>query len=359
MNFNDNDFIYKNNNSILEIEKKGIIEKNGYPNIALIKYWGKKKNLEQIPYNSSISYMLKNIYTKTKLTYEVNKKNNNPSIKFFFCGVKNHFFYLRIKNFFEKIFIYCPYLKNFNFIIETYNNFPHSSGIGSSSSSMSSIALCIMEIEKKISFLTKYFFLRKASFLARLGSGSACRSIYPGLSIWGIHKLIKGSSNLYSIPYPYTVHKIFKKIENTILIIDEKPKNISSSKGHELMNKHPYAKNRFKNANYNMERIISALRLGDIKEFGKIIEKESLDLHAMIMTSNPYYLLIKPNTINVIQSIWDFRIQTNNDLYFTLDAGANLHLLYPFINKKIVFKWIKDNLSFYCKKIIKSFCIWN
>ncbi|WP_238785619.1 diphosphomevalonate/mevalonate 3,5-bisphosphate decarboxylase family protein [Blattabacterium cuenoti] len=357
---NENDFIYKNkNNFIRKIEKKGIIEKNGYSNIALIKYWGKKKNLEQIPSNSSISYMLANLYTRTRLIYEINKKNDNPSIEFYFHRKKNNFFYLKIKNFFRKILIYCSYLKNFNFIIETYSNFPHSSGIGSSASSMSSIALCIMEIERRISFLTTNFFLKKSSFLSRLGSGSACRSIYPGLSIWGVHKSIKESNDLYSIPYPYMVHKIFKKIENTILVIDEKPKSISSSKGHELMNKHPYAKNRFKHANYNMDRLISILKLGDIQEFGKIIEQESLDLHAMIMTSNPYYLWIKPNTINVIQSIWDFRIQTKKNIYFTLDAGANIHLLYPFIDKKIIFKWIKDNLSFYCKKIIKSFCIWD
>nr|WP_238785664.1 hypothetical protein [Blattabacterium cuenoti] len=228
---------------------------------------------------------------------------------------------------------------------------------------MSSIALCIMDLEKKISssLLEDDFFFKKASFLARLGSGSACRSIYSKLSVWGKHKLIKNSNNFYSIPYPYIVHPIFKQMEDTILIVDETPKALSSSKGHDLMNinKHPYAKERFKLAYNNMKKLIHILYSGDIEEFGKVIEQEALNLHAMIMTSNPYYLLMKPNTVKIIHKIWDFRIKSKKNIYFTLDAGANMHLLYPSKYKDMFLNWIVKNLSFYYKNIIKSFCQWN
>nr|WP_317168680.1 diphosphomevalonate decarboxylase [Blattabacterium cuenoti] len=259
--------------------------------------------------------------------------------------------------FFHRISFYCSYLRDFNFIIKTYNTFPHSSGIASSASSMSALALCIMEIEKKlVSSLKEDFFLKKASFLARLGSGSACRSIYPGLVVWGCHQSIKGSNDLYAIPYPYKVHPIFTKMVNTILIIDEEPKKILSSKGHQLMNNHPYARERLKCANKNMDRLISILKIGDFQEFGELIEHEALTLHAMIMTSRPYFLWMKPNTLKVLYTVWDFRIQSKKNIYFTLDAGANVHLLYPIQEKKFILKWIYSDLFSYCKKIIESFC---
>ncbi|WP_238785163.1 diphosphomevalonate/mevalonate 3,5-bisphosphate decarboxylase family protein [Blattabacterium cuenoti] len=358
---NKKDFIYSNYNKTVPFIKNGVIKKISYSNIALIKYWGKSKNNIQIPSNSSISYRLNNVYTVTKIIYKMNdRKNSKFYFKFLFSGKEHTFFYLRMKKFFHRIFVYCSYLRNFNFIIETNNTFPHSSGIASSASSISSIALCIMDIEKKlINSLTKSFILKKASFLARLGSGSACRSIYTGLSVWGAHKLIKGSNNFYSIPYPYTVHPIFRKIEDTILIIDDKPKKILSSKGHQLMNNHPYAKERFKHANNNMVQLISILKSGNIKKFGILIEQEALNLHAMIMTSNPYYLCFQPNTIEVIQNIWKYRIKSKKNIYFTLDAGANIHILYPIQEKKTIFKWIKNNLYHFYKNIIESFCIWN
>ncbi|WP_185869861.1 diphosphomevalonate/mevalonate 3,5-bisphosphate decarboxylase family protein [Blattabacterium cuenoti] len=350
-------FFYKKKYSI---EPNGIITRKSYSNIALIKYWGKHNNKIQIPLNSSISYTLgSKVYTETRLIYHIRKKKN-ISIRVFLSGKEKKSFVPKILEFFHRISFYCSYLKHFNFIIETYNSFPHSSGIASSASSMSALSLCIMEIEKKLGYsLKKDFFFRKASFLARLGSGSACRSIYPGLVVWGYHQSIKGSNNLYAIRYPYKIHPIFTKIVDTILIIDENPKKILSSKGHQLMNKHPYAKERFKYANKNMDRLISILKIGDFQEFGELIEHEALNLHAMIMTSIPYFLCMKPNTIHVIHNVWDFRIQSKKNIYFTLDAGANIHLLYPIKEKKSILKWIYSDLFFYSKKIIESYCFNN
>ncbi len=264
----------------------------------------------------------------------------------------------KILLFFDRILLYCPYIKYYNFIIKTFNTFPHSSGLASSASFMSSLALCIIEMENKCVFSYKkniFNNLKKASFIARLGSGSACRSIYPGFSVWGYHKSIKGSNNLYSIKYPYKIHSIYKNIMDTILIIEKNPKHISSTEGHELMNNNPYTKGRIIQANKNMNNIINILKEGNFKKFGYIIENEALSLHAMIMSSTPYYLYITPNTLNIIYKIWDFRKKSNKNIYFTLDAGANIHLLYPFKEKKIILKWIYNNLFSLCKEIIISY----
>ncbi|BAM99580.1 diphosphomevalonate/mevalonate 3,5-bisphosphate decarboxylase family protein [Blattabacterium cuenoti] len=359
MNFEKKLFFYRKKKYTIVPPPNGVVTSKSHSNLALIKYWGKQNNKIQIPLNSSISYSLGKVYTVTRLIYQ-EKKKKNFSIRIFFSGKEKTNFLPKILEFFHRISLYCSYLRDLNFIIETYNTFPHSSGIASSASSMSALALCIMKIEKKlVSSLKEDFFFKKASFLARLGSGSACRSIYPGLVVWGCHKSIKGSNNLYAIPYPYEVHSIFTKIENTILIVDDQPKKILSSKGHQLMNKHPYARDRLKCANSNMNRLISILKIGDFQEFGELIEHEALTLHAMIMTSRPYFLWMRPNTLNVIQTVWDFRKQNNKNIYFTLDAGANVHLLYPIQEKTFILKWIYSDLFSYCKKIIESFCLYN
>jgi diphosphomevalonate decarboxylase len=69
----------------------------------------------------------------------------------------------------------------------------------------------------------------------------------------------------------------------------------------------------------------------------------------MMMTSSPYYILIKPNTLEIINEIWNFRKNTNYKVCFTLDAGANIHLLYPKENFTVVQEFISNNLSRFCQ----------
>ena len=69
----------------------------------------------------------------------------------------------------------------------------------------------------------------------------------------------------------------------------------------------------------------------------------------MMMTSSPYFILMKPNTLNIINSIWKFREQSKTHLCFTLDAGANVHVLYPESEKDVVFPFIKEKLVPFCQ----------
>ncbi|OYX86017.1 MAG: diphosphomevalonate decarboxylase, partial [Flavobacteriales bacterium 32-34-25] len=83
--------------------------------------------------------------------------------------------------------------------------------------------------------------------------------------------------------------------------------------------------------------------------FIKIVESEALTLHAMMMTSMPYFILMKPNTLEIINKIWSFRNNTQIPVCFTLDAGANVHVLYPNKDKETVLQFIKDELVGYCQ----------
>jgi len=223
---------------------------------------------------------------------------------------------------------------------------------------MSALALCLMSVEKHIlnsnviqneSEESQDYFNQKASFLARLGSGSACRSIEGDLIVWGENKIVEGSSNLFGTKYPYPVHDIFKNYQDTILLVDKGEKQVSSTVGHNLMHDHPYAQNRFQQAHDNLEKMKTILETGDLEGFNALVESEALTLHAMMMTSMPYFILMKPNTLKVINAIWEFREKTGLPISFTLDAGANVHVLYPKRDAVPILEFIKNELVRYCQ----------
>lgn len=318
-------------------------------NIALIKYWGKKES--QIPQNPSISFTLDACATVTKLSYtKLETPSDDFSFELFFEGKQKDDFKPKIQTFFKRVLAYIPFLKEYHFVIETSNSFPHSSGIASSASGMSALALCLMSIEKELNpEISETYFNQKASFLARLGSGSASRSIEGDLIVWGAHENTIGSSDLYAIKYPYKVHDIFKNFHDTILLVDKGEKQVSSTVGHNLMHNHPFAEQRFAQAHENLTKMQSILADGDLDAFIDIVESEALTLHAMMMTSMPYFILMKPNTLEIINHIWEFRKASGTHICFTLDAGANVHVLYPENESEQVYAFIQEKLTKYCQ----------
>jgi len=318
-------------------------------NIALVKYWGKFPN--QIPANPSISFTLSNAATTTSVAYERKVKGNGePSFELLFEGKPKEEFRPKISTFFQRISKYLPFLEEYHLKIDTSNTFPHSSGIASSASGMAALALCLMDMEKRLMpSMESDYLLEKASFLARLGSGSACRSISGPVVEWGNHKDLSYSSDLVGVPYKGMIHEVFQGYQDTILLVHRGEKTVSSTAGHDLMNNHPFAKSRFEQAHENLSRLLSIFETGDLQGFIEIVESEALTLHAMMMTSVPYFVLMKPQTLAIIEKIWTYRKQSEVPLCFTLDAGANVHLLYPQKDALKVLQFIKNELVVYCE----------
>ena len=318
-------------------------------NIALVKYWGKRD--PQLPENPSISFTLNNCHTNTSLSF-VKKEEQDDAFcfKIIFEGEEKPSFQPKIQKFFERIVSYVPFIKDYNFVISSENSFPHSSGIASSASGMSAISMCLMQLEKQLNpTISEEYFYKKASFLARLGSGSACRSVKGELVVWGEHSEIEGSSDLFGVPFSSTVAPIFKNYQDTVLLVDKGEKQVSSMVGHDLMHGHPFAKNRFAQAYNNISKMKTILEKGAISEFVALVESEALTLHAMMMTSQPYFILMKPKTLEIIQKIWNYRKENNSNICFTLDAGANVHVLYPISEKETVQEFIANELAGFCQ----------
>lgn len=328
--------------------KAGLVGWRSPSNIALVKYWGKYGN--QLPRNPSISFTLSQAFTETIIQYEsIDYDQDQIQIDFYFEGKPNEAFKLRIEKFLNQNIEAFPFLRHLHLSIESRNSFPHSSGIASSASSMSALCLCITSIQQLqlTDKLSRNEFLRKASYISRLASGSACRSVYPEVAAWGLSQHIEHSHDEYAIHTP-EIHDVFKTYHDDILIVSIDEKSVSSTAGHKLMDQNVYADQRYKQARDHMEITINALRTGDTHALGILMEKEALTLHALMMCSDPSFILMKANTLKIIELIRQYRLDTGHALYFTLDAGPNVHLLYP--------DGIKSDVSLFIEHELKPLC---
>ena len=315
-------------------------------NIALVKYWGKRG--KQLPQNPSISFTLSECRSETFVTYE---KADRFGFRFFFDGKENPAFGAKIEKFLMDNQAFFPFINQLSLTIESRNTFPHSSGIASSASSMSAFVMGLIEIERLLIGPSKdsgAIDLCKASYFARLASGSAARSVFPKMALWGTTNCYKGSSDEYAVSLENDIHPVFKSFRDAILIVSGETKSVSSRAGHALMEGNPYAPARYAQANTNIKNLLAALKSGDLDSFINITESEALQLHALMMCSNPSYILMKPNTLRIIEIIRQFRDETKTPLCFTLDAGPNVHLLYPDSEAAKVEPFIQDVLTNYC-----------
>lgn len=306
-------------------------------NIAFVKYWGKKAH--QIPANPSLSMTLKECSTTTKTNFSFSE---NLEVQLDFNGQPEERFAKKVYDYLVHLSSDLPWIKNLSVRVETSNTFPHGAGIASSASGLSAFAFTLTDYLDFLLPESDESFFKRASYLSRLASGSACRSVFGGFSTWGASSSAD-SNDLFA--NQIKVHETFLNLQDTILVVNGSEKDVSSRAGHSLMGEHFFAQSRYLQANSHFDSCLSALRSGDVERIGAILEAEALALHAMMLTSPNPYTLLKPDSLSAIHAIWDFRRETGLPLYFTLDAGPNLHLIYPDTFKSKIFTFISHELS--------------
>lgn len=317
-------------------------------NIALIKYWG--KHGLQLPRNPSLSFTLSACHTLMRLA--VTPDADSPGLQVSYEGVPKPSFEPKIKTFFALVNDRFPWLSNASVTIDSQNTFPHGAGIASSASAMSALSLCLMDIHDQIhggKALQRSEWWQMASEVARLGSGSACRSVYPVAAVWGETPNAPESSDLFSIPWEQHIAPVFKDYRDTILIVSTAEKSVSSTAGHRLMEGLAYAETRYAEARQNLIRLSEVMATGtNLEAFISIVESEALQLHALMMSGSTPFILMEPGTISLIKEIWRFRKETGVPVCFTLDAGPNVHLLYPNEHSAAIMQWVNIHLTPYC-----------
>ncbi|MFO8086690.1 MAG: hypothetical protein R6T91_02635 [Bacteroidales bacterium] len=311
-------------------------------NIALVKYWGKHDM--QLPDNASLSMTLNHARSLVEMAF-TRQSSGSLEVDFTFDGNPDHHFGKRIMEFFTLIKPWFPFLDELALSIHSKNTFPHSAGIASSASFMSALSLCVLSLERFEDQVYDESFYQKASWLSRLGSGSASRSVFPRLAAWGEHPFVDNSSDYYARNMDTVLHSEIAGLKDAVVVVNASPKKVSSSEGHALMNGHFYAENRIQQASSNMARLLDALYQNNWPVITEVVENEALSLHAMMLSSLPGYTLLQQETISVIERVRKYRADKKMDICFTLDAGPNVHVLYRARDSVVVKQFIESQLK--------------
>lgn len=278
-------------------------------NIAFIKFWGKKDPSLNIPFNNSISMNLSNCLTTTTVVFNSNYLDDSISVdgKEVLDSKKDRV--TRVLDLVRE-----KTRMDLKAKVVSQNNFPQGAGIASSASAFSALALSASKASGIN--LTK----KELSILARRGSGSACRSIIDGFSEWKAGISDKTSFSIQIGKPDYW------ELCDVVVVADQKEKKIGSTEGHELATSSPYFNLRQKLLPMRIRELKRAFFSKDFEKFGRVVEEEAIDLHTMAMTSNPPIYYWNEGTMEIIKAVQGWR-EGGLFVYFTIDAGPNVHLI--------------------------------
>ncbi|MGQ5709573.1 diphosphomevalonate decarboxylase [Lactobacillus sp. PSON] len=283
-----------------------------HTNIALIKYWGKKDPKLRLPLMSSLSMTLDKFYTDTSI--EAAEQNS-----FYLNGKKQDF------EASKRVFSYLDMLKTKfeikdNFTISSVNHVPTSAGLASSSSAFAALASAFcayynINVDKK-----------DLSRLARMGSGSASRSIYGGFAIW--QKGTDDSSFAYALDEKPNMDLHLLAIE-----LNKNKKSVSSTKGMKLAQTSPFFKPWIQRNDFELQEMVQAIKDADFTKLGSLAELNASEMHAINLSAQPPFTYFEPDTIKAIKLVEDLRKQ-GIECYYTIDAGPNVKVLCQLRNVK-------------------------
>lgn len=293
-------------------------------NIALIKYWGKRNEELMLPTKSSLSVSLESLKTSTKVSF-----NYEDRLSINGCNIQGDAFtkFITFLNKFRKKFEIDKH-----FAVESFNNFPTAAGLASSSSSFAALAqalnnLCAVNLDTK-----------GLSILARLGSGSASRSVYGGFVVW--HKgLLHDGSDCFAQQLFTKDH--WPEFRIIVVILQSAQKKISSSSGMQIS----VATSKFYNdwvahSELRLNDMIEAIKQKNLANVGALAELDCLEMHQAMQDSTPAINYFNDKTVAVMDMIKKLRI-SGVQCYFTIDAGPNVKIITDTSNQNSVLDKLK------------------
>lgn len=278
-------------------------------NIAFIKYWGNRDPGLNIPYNSSISMNLDGARTRTTVEFDPAYTSDTLVIDDRpMRGAARD----RVIRHLDRIRALAQ--TQVHARVVSANNFPMDAGVASSASGFAALTLAAaaaLELGLDEGELTR---------LARMGSGSAARSIpsgYVELEAGGTH-----STSFAHTLYPPE----HWELRDIIAVVSRDPKPVPSSQGHAAAEASPHFPARLAELPGRLKAVKRALRTRDIHALGEEIEADAISLHVVAMTSRPPIFYWAPATLRLIHAVHAWRAE-GLPVYFTLDAGPNVHLI--------------------------------
>jgi diphosphomevalonate decarboxylase len=296
-------------------------------NIALIKYWGKRCPALNLPLVSSLSYTFRGPYgTTTSLKM-------SDTDDFFLNGIKldpQDNMFLGIREFLD--LFRDPSQK---FFLSTYNSIPTSAGIASSASGFA----CLVEVLDQL-----YGWQLKPhqkSLLARIGSGSACRSFWPGLVFW---EKGRDPMGLDSYAFPLQASVVF---EMAVVVLEEGKKKRSSRGAMTDTLLNPSQKNRWvQQQKEDLNACLSVLKTGQFKKLGQVVQRHAVFFHQWLVDNGCRYDLKSSCLLKKKILLWQ---EEGLCVYFTQDAGPNLKLLFlPQDRAEVLSVLDQEGYTYFC-----------
>jgi len=294
-------------------------------NIAFIKYWGKKDEVLRLPENGSVSMCLSNLLTTTTVEFSLEYKENSVDIG----GDKGNErpAYVPItsglrrgkKEGTTRIIAHIDRIRKIAGIslkakVVTKNNFPTGTGLSSSASGFA--ALTLAGAKAAGLNLTE----KNLSILARQGSGSACRSIPDGFVEWLDGNTSETSYGISLFPPEHW------EICDVVAVVSREKKETPTTEGMKGARSSLFLPTRLRNIKDKINRIKDLIKDKRFKDFGEMVEAEALELHAIMLTSQPSLIYLMPNSILLMKLVKKWRSE-GLECYFTVNTGQDIHII--------------------------------
>ena len=278
-------------------------------NIAFIKYWGNRDAVYRVPLNDSVSMNLDHATTTTTVEFDAQLNEDKVLIG---GAEANQVAHQRVVAHLDRVRALANIETKAR--VQSQNSFPTGAGIASSASAFAALSLAAtraanLELNE-----------RDVSMLARRGSGSACRSVPAGFVEW-----IAGSSSedSYAVSIAPPDHW---DLRDVIAVVSTEEKQIGSTAGHAAAQTSHFLSERLRALSSRFHNVRRAILAKDLALLGPTIEEDAIELHFVAMTSVPPIFYWSPAMVRVIQSAQRWRAD-GLAVYFTLDAGPNVHLI--------------------------------
>ncbi len=292
-------------------------------NIAFIKYWGKADEELRLPLNSSISMNLSEAYTVT--TVDFSREYQTDSIVLLdgvFSDKEKERTIRSLNRIRQKI------ENNMYARVVTKNTFPKGTGAAASASGFAALTVAAFaSAGKKLS-------QKEITIFARMGSGSACRSIPDGFVLWE-----KGKTSEESYAHSLYSHEYWD-VRDALVIVDTNMKKVSTTEGMESISTSPFLDARLAALPGRIDRCTEALARKNFSILGEVIEEDCLDMHHVMQTQVPPLIYWSDGTKTIMDAVIGWR-KEGLAVYFTIDAGPNVHLIYEGQNERAVLEKIK------------------
>ncbi|MEM0373372.1 MAG: diphosphomevalonate decarboxylase [Sulfolobaceae archaeon] len=280
-------------------------------NIAIIKYWGKRDDKLNLPLNDSLSITLDdNVSVKTKVIFSSEFTRDEVYINGRKLPDEEVEEYAgRVLRIFRKISGINVYAK-----VISYSNFPEGVGIASSAAGIAALTYAANDA------LNLNLSPKELSKIARIGSGSACRSMFGGFVVWKKGEREDGDDSYCYQLFPET-H--WPDLVDVIVIVSEKKKRISSRAGMKRSTEtSELLKCRLKFIENSINDVINSIARRDEEKFFYWVMRHSNNMHAIILDSWPSFFYLNETSLEIINWIQEF-----GRAAYTFDAGPNPHIL--------------------------------